>query len=150
VKRTKVALDANIPERLVRMLQSGFGDQGYEFLWEPDFAAANAGDDVWTVAFRRFGGQLVITGDKNLARRPHQVLGFIENDLVGFFFERKWAERDLAFKAAHMMMWWPRIQRQYSTCRPRDCWWVPSVLRDGAMRKVELPKNAEGKRKRSG
>lgn len=75
MKRTKVALDANLPPRFVRMLQSGFGDQGYEFLWEPNFAPAEAADESWAASFSRFGGEVVLSADKNIARRPHQILG---------------------------------------------------------------------------
>jgi hypothetical protein len=139
VRRTKVALDANIPQRLVRMLESGFGAQGFEFIWEPDFAAGDDDDDVWAAAFRRFGGRLVITGDKNMARRPHQILAFKESGLVGFFFERKWAEFDLTFRAAHMIMWWPRIQVKFADSNPGDCWWVPAMLREHPFTKAELP-----------
>jgi len=145
VRRIKVALDANVPQRLVWMLQSGFGDQGFEFLWEPNFAAANAKDEAWTAAFRRFGGQLVITGDKNLAKRPHQILAFMESGLIGFFFERRWANHDLPFKAAHMMIWWPRIQSKFGECKPRECWWVPGILGGGDFRRAELPQHVQAK-----
>jgi hypothetical protein len=149
VKRIKVALDANVPQRLVRMLQSAFGDQGYEFLWEPDFAAANAKDEVWVAKFRRFGGQIAITGDRNIARRPHQIIAFMESDLIGFFFDSNWGEKDLTFKAAHLVMWWPRIQVHLANCKPQDCWWVPTILRNGAFKKVELPGHVKGQAKKT-
>lgn len=74
-----------------------------------------------------------------MARRPHQILAFKESELVGFFFERKWAEFDLPFKAAHMMMWWPRIQARFALSKPGDCWWVPAILREHPFTQVELP-----------
>lgn len=110
MKRTKVALDANIPQRLVRMLQSGFGDQGFEFIWEPEFAAANASDEIWTASFRRFGGHVVLSGDRNLAKRPHQILAFMDNDLIGFFFDKHWCGQDITFKTGHIMLWWSTLR----------------------------------------
>jgi len=139
VKRTKVALDVNIPLRLVRMLNSGFQDQGFEFIWEPEFANAADPDEHWAVAFRRFGGEVVISGDKNIAKRPHQILAFQDNDLICFFCEHTWASQDMTFKCAHLLMWWTRIQAALATAKPKDCWWVPMALRDVPMRKVVLP-----------
>lgn len=141
MKRVKVALDVNIPRRVVRMLQTGFGDQGYEFLHEPEFAVANAADEFWALAFKRFGGQIVLSGDKNIAKRPNQILAFKENDLICFFCESRWSEQDHIFKVAHLVYWWPRIQEHLATCQPKDCWWVPMAIHRSDFREVKLPSN---------
>lgn len=140
MKIRKVALDANVPERLVAMLNSGFRDQGFEFIWEPSFALPNAEDEHWAAAFRRFGGEIIITGDKNIAKRPHQILAFQENDLICFFCEGTWSSQDLTFKCSHILMWWMRIQSYLVTAKAKDCWWIPMSLRDGPLKKVVLPK----------
>lgn len=150
MKRTKVALDANIPQRLVRMLTAGFGDQGFEFLWEPNFALANAADEDWATAFRRFGGEVILTGDANIAKRPHQIMAIQGLRLTGFFFHHKWSDQDMAFKAGHLMMWWPRIQAQFANSRPGDCFWVPPGLKDVPMKKAELPESVKDARKAAG
>jgi hypothetical protein len=139
VKLRKVALDVNMPERLVRMLNSGFRDQGFEFVWEPDFASRSATDEHWATAFRLFGGEIAITGDKNIAKRPHQILAFQENDLICFFCKHDWARQDLTFKCAHVLMWWMRIQVVLETAQPRDCWWIPMALRDIPLERVVVP-----------
>lgn len=143
MKRTKVALDVNIPQRLARLLRTGFADQGFEFIYEKEFAPGNASDEFWAVAFKRFGGAVVISGDKNIAKRPHQILAFKENDLIGFFCESRWAGMDGAYKVAHLIYWWPRIQAQIEKSKPRDCWWVPVAIKPGEFRKVELPSHFE-------
>ena len=135
----KGALDVNMPERLVRMLNSGFRDQGFEFIWEADFAAKSAADEHWAAAFRRFGGEIIITGDKNIAKRPHQILAFQENELICFFCKHGWATQDLAFKCSHVMTWWIRIQPILQTARPCDCWWIPMALRNVPLEKVNVP-----------
>jgi hypothetical protein len=141
VKRRKVALDANIPRRIVRMLQTGFGEQGYEFLHEPEFAPSNAEDEYWTTAFRRFGGEIIISGDKNITKRPYQITAFKDNNLICFFCEKKWSEHDHIFKAAHLVYWWPRIHAQLANCKAKDCWWVPMGIRPLDFREVRLPRH---------
>jgi hypothetical protein len=148
VKRTKVALDANVPERLVRLLNSAFGDQGFEFLHEPSFAAATAEDEVWAAAFRRFGGRIAISADRNIAKRPHQLLAFAENGLISFFLDARWHGHDMSFKAAHLILWWPRIYAHCEGCAPKDCWWVPATLREGKFKKAELPSDVQTRQRR--
>ncbi|MBI1252061.1 MAG: hypothetical protein GC189_11365 [Alphaproteobacteria bacterium] len=123
-----MALDANLPERLVSLLRAAFNDLGYEFMWEPDFAPANAQDEFWLDAFRRFGGEIVLSADKNIARRPHQLLAFREAKLKGFFFNRNWANHHGWYKVAHLMLWFPRIAALAKASRPGDCYWVPAQL----------------------
>jgi hypothetical protein len=147
VKLIKVALDVNIPQRLVLMLNSGFRDQGYEFIWEPEFAAPNAEDEHWATAFRRFGGSIVITGDKNIAKRPHQIKAFQDNELICFFCERTWSSFDMTFKCSHLLMWWMRIQKILPEAKPRDCWWIPLALRDVPLTKVLVPDGIGKERK---
>ena len=145
MKRTKVALDVCTPKRLVGMLQSGFGDQGFEFIYETQFAPATAEDQFWATAFRRFGGEIVITGDKNIAKRPHQIIAFKDNDLICFFCEGRWSEMPQAYKAAHLIYWWPRIQEKIRKSVPRDCWWIPLMIKPDPFTKVEIPTHIEAK-----
>ena len=73
------------------MLTTGFGDQGFEFIYESDFAPADAPDEHWAVAFKRFGGRIVHSADKNIAKKPHQIMAFKENGLICFFLESRWS-----------------------------------------------------------
>ena len=129
MKRIKVACDANIPERAVRMLAAGFQEDGFEFIWEPEFAAANAEDEFWASSFQKFGGSVVLTGDKNIAKRPHQIAAFKQCGLICFFLGSRWAQQDLTFKAAHLIKWWPAIQAELVSANPCDCWCLPVSMR---------------------
>jgi PIN like domain len=132
-----------MPKRLVRLLNTGFGSQGFEFVYETEFAAARDEDAFWATAFRRFGGEVVLSGDKQIAKKPHQIIAFKENELICFFCDKRWGNQDVIYQVAHMMFWWPRIQTQIEICKPRDCWWVPMAIRHDQFRKVELPADVE-------
>lgn len=140
MKRVRVALDANLPRRLVQLLRAGFNDQGYEFMWEPDFAPSNAQDEFWLDSFARFGGEIVLTADKNIARRPHQLLAFRETKLKGYFFESRWATYDGPYKAAHLMLWWPRIAMHARFSKKGDCVWVPAPLQAKEFKQINFAK----------
>lgn len=125
------------------MLNTGFGTQGFEFLYEREFCSASAEDEFWAAAFARFGGAIVISADKNIAKRPHQIMAFKDNGLVCFFFESKWAQMDTAFKAAHIVYWWPRIQSRIESSKRGDCWWVPMPIAPAEFRAVQIPTSAQ-------
>jgi hypothetical protein len=156
VKRVRVALDVNVARRIVTLLRAGFHDQGFEFMWEPEFAPHDATDEYWLDVFQKFGGEIVLSADKNIARRPHQMLAFRDTALKGFFFTRNWSQKPLRVQAAHAVFWWPRIARKASLCKPGEAFWVPSVIQDKEFREVKLPsksqieKAAKPRRKKSG
>lgn len=119
------------------MLNSGFRDTGYEFHWEPTFAPASAPDEFWAAAFQRFGGTIAITGDKNIAKRPHQMLAFHDCGLTCFFIAQAWGGLDLTFKCAHIIRWWPDIRTQIESTSSQQSWWVPGGLR-GKFKEVNI------------
>jgi hypothetical protein len=121
------------------MLNTGFGGHGFEFIYENEFAAPNSPDEHWAYSFKRFGGQVVLSGDKNIAKRPHQIIAFKDNDLICFFCEARWASMDLPFKIAHIIYWWPNMQTRIGLSKPGDCWWVPMPIGPGEFRVAEVP-----------
>lgn len=137
--RILIAVDANVPVRLVRLLDAAFGDQGFRFLHEPDFESQAADDEVWAATFRRLGGAIAISADRNIAKRPHQMAAFAESELITFFLDARWHQRDMAYKAAHLILWWPRIWRHSAGCTPRDCWWVPATLAERPFKQARIP-----------
>jgi hypothetical protein len=150
VKRIKVALDANVPPRVVDMLAAGYTDQGFEFYWEPQFAAADAPDEFWAEAFRRFGGRIVISGDKDIARKPHQMMAFIESGMTSFFCQSRWSSMSFGFKAAHLAYWWPKIAEHIERDGRPSCWWIPLNTSGNALKAAELPKGVKATARKFG
>ena len=149
MRTRRVAIDVNMPRRLVRMLNTGFGAQGFEFVYETEFAEARDEDEFWATAFRRFGGEVVLSGDKFIAKKPHQIIAFKQNNLICFFCESRWGNADVTFKVAHMIYWWPRIQNHLEACSPRDCWWVPMPVHAAEFAKGRAPAKCRSRSGRS-
>lgn len=119
------------------MLNAGFKDAGYEFYWEPEFAPPDSTDEFWAAAFQRFGGSVVITGDKNIGRRPHQMLAFQQCQLTCFFCGGSWSGMDLAFKCGHLIRWWPEIRAIIERSEEQKSWWIPAGMQ-GAFKEVQV------------
>lgn len=146
MKKTRVALDACVPERMVSLLKAGFADQGYEFFWEPEFASPKATDEFWADAFRRFGGEIVISADKMIACRPHQIGAFEQNGLKSFFLGSRWQPTTMRYKAAHLMFWWPKIATVARQEPPGRSFWVPIEMVDKSLKRAEVPHDAASER----
>jgi PIN like domain len=138
VKRLRVALDCDVPDRLAPVLNSLYGDKGFEFFPVTAFAAANSSDDHWADAFKRFGGHITLSGDAQIAYKPHKVLSFIDNGFMSFFFASPWHRSPGYVKAAHTIYWWPTIAQKAAAGETGRCWRVPCDLKNAADRFTDL------------
>lgn len=138
MKRLRVALDCDVPDRLAPVLNSLYGDKGFEFFPVTAFAAANSSDDHWADAFKRFGGHITLSGDAQIAYKPHKVLSFIDNGFMSFFFASPWHRSPGYVKAAHTVYWWPAIAEKASHQETGRCWRVPCELKIAVTRFVDL------------
>ena len=137
MSRTKVAIDFNISPRIVGALDSLYGHQGFEFLHLQQFVAGNTPDVVWADSYKRFGGRLVISGDTNIAYRPHEAIAFIDNELISFFPSESWSGLKMAAKSALLIYYWPLIAKKIESIDFGSCWKMPVFIQNGELRLKE-------------
>jgi hypothetical protein len=138
-----VALDADIPKKAVTALKVIFGGDELDFLWVPDIVPANTEDIFWAPVFRKKGGRVIISGDKEIAKRPHQIIAFQQNELICFFMEPPWSSNyRLNAKAASLIYWWPAIATQIEKSSLGDVWQVPLGWKIGEMKSLRIPEEA--------
>ncbi|MEQ9640031.1 MAG: hypothetical protein RIM84_08400 [Alphaproteobacteria bacterium] len=137
--RRKVAIDEDVTRRVARTLEAAYGDLGYEFIYIADLAGSGAKDEFWAEKFRRFGGEVVLSADKNITRKPHELLAFQGNELICFFMQSPWSRRTGHFKVCHALYWWHWIHKKLPDCRKSDCWQVPIVQTGKGFKKLEVP-----------
>jgi PIN domain-containing protein len=128
VSRLKVALDCDIPERIKEPLNHLYGERGFEFIHVRQLGMGKADDEVWAKAFMQFGGKIAISADKKITVRPNKLFAFQESGLRTYFMEPPWGRQKLNFKAAHLIYWWPAIERHIPTCADGECWQVPITI----------------------
>ena len=137
-RRLKVALDCDVPERLASVFNSLYGHRGFEFFPVTEFAPGNSTDDHWADAFKRFGGHVTLSGDGQIAYKPHKALAFIDNGFISFFFATPWQRTLGHVKAAHAVYWWPIIERQILLGPRGRCWRIPCDLKMANNRLLDL------------
>jgi hypothetical protein len=138
----KIAIDADIPRKVLNALAALYGGKETEFVWIPDLVPANTPDEFWADKFRQVGGRVTISADKAIANHPHQLLAFKRNELTCFFMQPPWSMQRLHMKAAHLIYWWPAIEKQIEKSKVGDAWQVPYQFSGGEMKELRLPDEA--------
>lgn len=146
----KIAIDADIPIKAYRALQVVYGSDETEFVYIPELVPANTQDEFWADEFRRVGGRITISADRNIAKRPHQILAFQQNELICFFLSSRWSETRLNVKAAHLIYWWPMIEKKIEESSVGDVWQIPAGFTGGDMKNLRIPDDAIARLAREG
>ena len=148
--KRKVAVDEDVTRRVAEILEESYGDKGYEFIFIPDLTGYGEKDEVWAERFRKFGGEIVLSANKDITRRPHELKAFRDNDLICFFMQPPWSNRKGSFKLSHALLWWDQIHKWLPNCQKKDCWQVP-LSWSGELKRLEVPNyGAKSKAKRTG
>ena len=83
-------------------------------------------------------------GGQYLAERLHPAACIVARSCraVPEFLKPPWQKQKLNFKAAHLIYWWPTIERHFSGCADGDCWEVPITIKDaqpGRFKSLKVP-----------
>lgn len=101
-----------------------YGQNGFEFHHVSKLVPQNSTDDFWADAFKRFGGHVVLSGDGQIAYRPHKALAFIDNGFMSFFLSSPWHHLEGHGKIAHILYHWPQIEAKIREQERSTCWRV--------------------------
>jgi len=101
----KIAIDADIPRKVLNALTALYGSSETAFIWIPDLVPANTPDEFWADKFRQVGGRVTISADKAIAKHPHQILAFQKNELICFFMQPPWSmQRMQQSRSPHLLV----------------------------------------------
>ena len=139
MSRQKVALDCDVPRRLVEAMNALYGDRGFEFIHVTQMGLATADDDVWAKAFKQFGGKITLSADKAITKKPHKLLAFQESALKSYFMEPPWSLQKLNYKAGHLIYWWAAIERHLPICKEGECWQIPLNIKPAEFKPLKIP-----------
>ncbi|PDT82956.1 hypothetical protein [Sinorhizobium sp. BJ1] len=108
-------------------------------------------DEDWIAAFAHAGGHVFLSADRDMLRRPTLLAKISQLDLIGIYLPAQWAEARKQYQAAHILYWWPEIERVIETCQKGTAWIVPKGLGSGELRlHVERRGNNAWQQKRQG
>ena len=94
-------------------------------------------DVPWIKRFAEAGGKVIISGNTDMKKQPHERLALVETGMVTIFFEDQWSKWPFFRKCALLLHWWPAIVKTAKTAKPGSFWHVPCEWREeGVLRAV--------------
>lgn len=102
---------------------------------DPDYVKNN--DVPWIKRFAAADGKVIISGNTDMKKQPHERLALVEQGMVTIFFEPQWSSWPFFRKCALLLHWWPAIIKTAKTAKPGTFWHVPCDWKaDGSLRAV--------------
>ena len=96
-------------------------------------------DEHWITAFAKDGGDAILSADKDFFRKPHQVVAVDDTGLRVIYLPTRWANAPRHLQAAHILMWWRRIEVSLAESKPREIWAVPwNVSEEGKLQRKKV------------
>lgn len=134
----KVAFDENMPAAMVRVIKGFAAEKALKHLStgivitqamdyypdksDEDYKAKD--DSPWIKRFANDGGKVVVSGDTNMRKKPHERLALVDAGLTMIFFHGHWSGWKFCQKSALLMHWWPTILALAKDPKP-GFWMVP-------------------------
>ena len=125
----KFFLDRNIARRFAPVLRIMTGQphdslERIVHMWEK-FENEEELDDVdWIPVLGDEGNWVIVSGDPQITRSKAERAAWAESGLTGFFLS-DWARRQRWKQAAHLMKWWPEIERETREGSPGRGFLIP-------------------------
>lgn len=91
----KCIFDNNLPPRLARALNELEGQHGIEVIHLRDIYPENTDDITWINELSNEPNCFVITKDKNIRKKPHELKAWQESGLKIVFLQKSWFNHDL-------------------------------------------------------
>lgn len=82
-------------------------------------------DFVWIRPFVADGGQVIISGEKELRSVPHYLKAMHETGAVAYYMPPRFSQFKMEAKAAHVLWWWNPIMEHAASTLPGTQWEVP-------------------------
>jgi hypothetical protein len=149
----KIAFDENVPMSMVRFFENFAKERQLRKLTgnfdiesakkytpiptDDDYIAQN--DVPWIRRFAKSGGRVIISGNTKMREVPHERLALIESGMITIFFEPRWNNWSFFDKCAHLVHWWPKIDKKVRRAPKGSFWAVPlnwSASDKGKLRKL--------------
>lgn len=97
-------------------------------------------DDVhWITKFAKNGGHAILSADKDFLKTPPQVMAIFSTGLKVIYLPHQWQNAEGRLQAAHILLWWKRIEQAVADMKQRECYKPPwNISEQGKMQKVEI------------
>lgn len=121
----RIRADEHISRKIIRAIRELALSDDWEITHVRDVHERRTADETWIPRFAVEGGRAILSGDRKIRSRPHQIRAISASGLIGVFLPAEWANSRRTVQAALLLFWWPRIEKTISQAQSKECWLVP-------------------------
>lgn len=135
----RIRADEHVSPEIVRAVREMALTPGWEITQVTQVGDRGSEDEHWISKFAREGGHAVLSGDTDFFKRHHLVLEVNKTGLRVIHLPSKWANARCDLQAAHILLWWRRIEKTISTMSGRQCYrpkW--NIKEDGELDRIKV------------
>lgn len=145
----RIRADEHVSREIVRMVCELALSPSFEFSSIFDVGHDGSPDQYWATEFAKDGGDAILTADTDFFRKPNQVVAIDRTGLKVIHLPSRWANARAHLQAAHILMWWPRIEIKLREANPREVWMVQwNINEDGELKRKKVDYGAARKKLR--
>ena len=145
----RIRADEHVSREIVRMVCELALSPSFEFSSIFDVGHDGSPDQYWATEFAKDGGDAILTADTDFFRKPNQVVAIDRTGLKVIHLPSRWANARAHLQAAHILMWWPRIEIKLREANPREVWMVQwNINEDGELKRKKVDYGAAHKKVR--
>ena len=135
----RVRADEHVAEAIVKAVREIALSDG----WTLDSvvsARQNGQSDVhWITEFMADGGHVILTADRDFLENAPQVEAVFKTGAKVIHLPAKWGQARGTLQAAHILMWWSRIEACINSMQARQCFRPPwNITETGTLQQITI------------
>lgn len=135
----KIRANEHISEEIVRAVREIALSPGWNLSHVIEVGDRGSEDEHWITKFANEGGHAVLSGDTDFFKRHHLVLAVNRTGIRVIHMPSKWSNARCELQAAHILLWWRRIEKMVSDMSARECYRPPwNISEDGELNRVKV------------
>lgn len=147
----RIRADEHVAQAIVAAVRDIALSPGWELDSVRSAGHRGTSDVHWITAFMNDGGHAILSADRDFLENPPQVDAVFRTGARVIHLPPKWGQAKGRLQAAHILMWWDRIERCVASMRERECYRPPwNINETGELQKVTIDfQSAQRKLKRT-
>lgn len=133
-----IMADEHVAEKIVHVVQNMALSSGWRLSSVAGSGMRGESDVYWATQFAKEGGTAILTADTDFFKKPHQVIAIQRTGLKVIHLPARWQNARCHLQAAHILLWWKRIEQKLTECKNRECWQVPWQFNEGGELKQQF------------
>lgn len=143
----KIRADEHVAVRIVRAVREIALSSDWQLSHVVESGDRGLADEHWITRFAGEAGHAILTADTDFFRRHHQVLAIQRSGLKIIHLPSRSANARADLQAAHILLWWRRIEAKIVAMRPRACGRPPwNINEQGDLAQVKVEYERSRKR----